>query len=105
LNAVFHGYYQQLEVSIESFSHITPRTFHQCKPLAKFHVDPHFIYMTAHKDERKEELQSYYKLKNEEMEQIMKEWPEEFQTPIDDTELSKPDIIGIPLVTQFENSR
>jgi hypothetical protein len=30
------------------------------------------------RDERKEELQSYYKLTYEDMEKIMKEWLEEF---------------------------
>jgi hypothetical protein len=65
---MFHAYYQQLKVSIESFPRMTPRTLHQYKPLAKFCADPHFIYITARMDERKEELQSYYKLTNEDME-------------------------------------
>jgi hypothetical protein len=41
----------------------------------------------------------------EDMEKIMKEWPEEFQTPIIDAKLSNADIIGIPLVTWFEHVR
>jgi hypothetical protein len=56
----------------------------------------------VHKDESKEELQSYYKLTNEDMEQIMKEWMEEFLGPVNDAKLSDPNIIGIPLVTWFE---
>jgi hypothetical protein len=76
LNAVFHSYYQQLKVSIDSFPHMKPCTLHQYKPLAKFHAYPHFIHITAHRDESKEELQYYYKLTNEDMEQIMKEWLE-----------------------------
>jgi hypothetical protein len=68
------------------------------------HADPHFIYITACRDESKEELQSYYKMTDEDMEQIMKEWPEEFQTPVVDVELSDADIIGSPLVTWFEHA-
>jgi hypothetical protein len=103
-NAVFHAYYQQLKVAIESFPCMTPHTLHQYIPLAKFHVDPHFIYITTHRDESKEELQSYYKLTDEDMEQIMKEWPVEFLVPVDDAKLSDPDIIGSPLVTWFEHA-
>jgi hypothetical protein len=82
---------------------MTPCTLHQYRPLAKFHADPHFIYITTRRDERKEELQSYYKITDEDMEKIMKEWPEEFLVPVDDAELSNPDIIGSPLVTRFEH--
>jgi hypothetical protein len=39
------------------------------------------------------------------MEEITKEWSEEFIVPIDDAELSDPDIIGIPLVTWVEYAR
>jgi hypothetical protein len=73
-NVVFHAYYQQLKVSIESFPCMTPCTLHQYRPIEKFHADPHFIYITACRDENKEELQSYYKLTDEDMEQITKEW-------------------------------
>jgi hypothetical protein len=78
LNIMFHAYYQELKVSIESFLCMTPHTLHQYRSIAKFHADPHFIYITARRDERKEELQSYYKLTDEDMEQITKEWPEKF---------------------------
>jgi len=40
--------------------------------LAKFYVDRHFIYITTHMDESKEELKSYYKLTDEYMEYITK---------------------------------
>jgi hypothetical protein len=53
-NAVFHAYYQQLEVSIESFSCMTLRTLHQYIPISNFCADPHFIYITAPRDENKE---------------------------------------------------
>jgi len=48
-------------------------TLHRFRPLAKFCVDRHFIYITACGDEHKEELQSYYKLIEEDMEEITKE--------------------------------
>jgi hypothetical protein len=95
-NVVFHAYYQQLKVFIEAFPHMTPRTLHQYRPISKFHIDLHFIYITARRDESKEELQSYYKLTDEDMEQITKEWPEEFLVPIFDVELSDIDTIGTP---------
>jgi hypothetical protein len=73
-NVVFHAYYQQLKRAIEAFPCMTPNTLHQYRPLAKFHADRHFIYITARRDESKEELQSYYKLTDEDMEEITKEW-------------------------------
>jgi hypothetical protein len=82
---------------------MTPNTLHQYRPLAKFHADRHFIYITARRDESKEELQSYYKLTDEDMEEITKEWPAEFLVPVEDAELSDPDIIGSPLVTRVEH--
>jgi hypothetical protein len=63
----------------------------------------HILFISLHRDESKEELQSYYKMTDEDMEQIMKEWPEEFLALVDDAELSDPDIIGSPLVTRFEH--
>jgi hypothetical protein len=82
---------------------MTPNTLHQYKQVAKFRVDGHFIYITTRRDESKEELQSYYKLTNEDMEEITKEWPVEFLIPVEDVELSDPDIIGSPLVTRVEH--
>jgi hypothetical protein len=83
-NAVFHAYYQKLKVSIESFLHMTLCTLHQYRPLAKFYADLHFIYITACRDERKEELQLYNKLTDDDMEKITKEWPKEFLVPVID---------------------
>jgi F0F1-type ATP synthase delta subunit len=81
---------------------MTPNTLHQYRLFVKFHVDQQFIYIIAHKDESKEELQSYYKLTEEEMEEITKEWPQKFLVLVEYVELSDPDIIGSPLVTQTE---
>jgi hypothetical protein len=52
---------------------MTLNTLHTYKPLAKFRADSHFIYVIACRDESKEELQSYYKLTDEDMEEITKE--------------------------------
>jgi hypothetical protein len=101
-NAVFHTYYLQLKRAIESFPRMTSNTLHRFRPLAKFHADRHFIYITVHGDEHKEELQSYYKLTEEDMEEITKEWPAEFLVPVEQTELSDPDLIRSPVVTREE---
>jgi uncharacterized protein YsxB (DUF464 family) len=101
-NAMFHTYYLQLKRAIESFPRMTSNTLHRFRPFAKFRVDRHFIYITARRDEHKEELQSYYKLTEEDMEEITKEYPEEFLVPVEQTELSDPDLIGSPVVTHKE---
>jgi hypothetical protein len=77
---------------------MTLNTLHQYKPIAKFHADRHFIYITVHREERKEELQSYYKMEYEDMENITKEWLEDFLVLVVDEKLSNTDIIGSPLV-------
>jgi hypothetical protein len=83
-NVVFHAYYQELKVFIDSFPHMTLCTLHQYRPITKFHTDPHLVYITARKDENKEELQSYYKITDEDMEHITKEWLEEFLVHVSD---------------------
>jgi hypothetical protein len=102
-NAVFHAYYLQLKRTIEAFPRMTSNTLHQYRPLAKFHIDRHFIYINACRDESKEEMQSYYKLTDEDMEEITKEWPAELLVPVEYVELSDPDIIRSPLVTGVEH--
>jgi predicted transcriptional regulator of viral defense system len=82
-----------------------PCTLHQYQPIEKFHIDPHFIYITTPRDENREELQSYYKLIDEDMEQITKEWLEEFLVPVADEELSNTKTIGSPIVTWAEHVR
>jgi hypothetical protein len=46
-NVVFYTFYNQLKVSIQSVPHITLNTLHRFRPLMKFNVDHHFIYITA----------------------------------------------------------
>jgi hypothetical protein len=57
-------------------------TLHRFRPFVKFHADRNFIYITARGDEHKEEMQTYYKLIEGDMEEITKEWPLEFLIPI-----------------------
>jgi hypothetical protein len=78
-------------------------TFHQYRMLSKFHAYRHFIYITARRDESKEELQSYYNMTDEDMEEITKKCLADFLVPVEDAELSDPDIIGSPLVTRVEH--
>jgi hypothetical protein len=78
---------------------MNPQTLHQYRPLSRFHVDRNFIYITVRRDESKEKLQSYYKLTDKDMEEITLEQSVEFLVPVDDAELSDPNIIGSPLVT------
>ena len=98
-NAVFHTYYLLLKRAIESFPRMTMNTLHRLRPLIKFQIDRHFIYITTHGDEHKEVLQSYYKLTEEDMEEITKEWPAKFLVPLKQTELFDPDLIEILVVT------
>jgi hypothetical protein len=69
----------------------------------KFCTDRHFIYITACRDESKEELKPYYKMTDEYMEEITKQWPTNFLVPVEDVEFSDSDIIGSPLVTRVEH--
>jgi len=64
---VFHAYCLQLKSTIEAFTQMILNTLHQYRPLAKFCANQHFIYITARKDETKEELKYYYKLIDEDM--------------------------------------
>jgi hypothetical protein len=84
----------QLKRAIESFPRMMSNTLHRFTPLAKFHTDKHFIYIIVHGDEHKEEILSYYKLVEEDMEEITKEWLAEFLEPVDQAELSDPNLIG-----------
>jgi hypothetical protein len=69
---------------------------------ARFRVDRHFIYITARADEHKEELQSYFNIIEEYMEEITKELPMDFLVPVDQAKLSDPDLLGSPMVTREE---
>jgi hypothetical protein len=66
---------------------MTLNTLDRFRPIMKFRTDRHFIYITECGDEHKEELQSYYKLKEEDLEEITKEWPAELLIPVDQEEL------------------
>jgi hypothetical protein len=56
----------------------------------KFCVDRHFIYITVREYEHKEQIQSYYKLTKEDLEEITKDWLTALLIPVDPTEMSDP---------------
>jgi hypothetical protein len=87
-NVVFHTYYNQLKTTIQSEPRIMPNTLHRFRPLMKFSVDRHFIYITARADEHKQQLQSYYKLTEEDLEEITKDWSVDLLIPVDPVEMS-----------------
>jgi hypothetical protein len=56
----------------------------------KFCVDQNFIYITVREDKYKEERQSYYKLTEEDLEEINKDWSSDLLIPANPTEMSDP---------------
>jgi hypothetical protein len=87
-NVVFHTYYNQLKTAIQFEPRMTLNNLHKFRPLMKFSIDQHFIYITAHVDEHKKQLQSYYKLTEEDLEEITKEWSANLLIPADPMEIS-----------------
>jgi hypothetical protein len=102
-NAVFHTSYLQLKRAIRDVPRMTSNTLNQFTPLMKFHEDRHFIYITARTDEHKEELQSYYNLTKEGLEEITKDWSAEILIPADPTEMSNLELIGSSEATHEEH--
>jgi hypothetical protein len=90
-NAMFHSYYNQLKVAIQSTLCITSNTLHRFRPLMKFNADKHFLYITVCTDEHKQQLQSYYKLTEEDPEEITMEWLVDLPVPADPAEISDVD--------------
>jgi hypothetical protein len=60
-------------------------------PLMKFNADQHFIYITVCANEHKQQLQSYYKLKKKDLEDITKDWLVDILIPADPMEISNID--------------
>jgi hypothetical protein len=81
---------------------MTLNTLHRFRPLMKLYVDRHFIYITVCRDEHKEQLQSYYKITEEDMDEITKECPAEFLIPVGQAEISDPDLIESHVFTREE---
>jgi hypothetical protein len=52
-----------------------------------FNVDQHFTYITMRVDEHKEKLHSYYKLSEEDLEEITKEWSIDLLIPANPTDI------------------
>ena len=94
-NTLFHRYYIQLKIAIQATPRITPKTLHRFIPLMKFSVECHFIYLTPRADEHQEQLQSYYKLIEEVLEEITKEWLVDLLVaadPADISDISSPEV-------------
>jgi hypothetical protein len=90
-NAVSHTHYNQVKIAIQATPRITPNTLHRFRPLMKFSVDHHFIYITPCTDKHHQQLQSYYKLIKEDLEEITKEWLVDLLIPANPAELSDVD--------------
>jgi hypothetical protein len=86
------------------FPRMMLNTLHQFRTLMKFHVDRYFIYITAHTDEHKEEIKSYYKLTEEDLEEITKDWSAELLIPADPAEMFDPELIGSSEATHEEHN-
>jgi hypothetical protein len=65
----------------------------------KFNTDRHFTYITMHADEHKQQLQSYYKLTEDDLEEITKEWSGNLLVAADPTEMSDVDSLEAMLDT------
>jgi hypothetical protein len=87
-NVIFHAYYNQLNSAIQSEPRITSNTLFRFRPLMKFNIDCHFIYITTCVDENKDQLQSYYNMTKEDLEEITKEWSTDLLVSVNPTELS-----------------
>jgi hypothetical protein len=59
----------------------------------KFSADHHFTYIIAHTDEHKQQLQSYYKLTEDDLEEITKELLADLLVPTDPAEMFDVDIL------------
>jgi hypothetical protein len=57
----------------------------------KFNTDCHFIYVTVRAEEHKQQLQSYYKMTEEDLEEITKDWSVDLLIPADPAEMSNID--------------
>jgi hypothetical protein len=67
-NRFFHTYYLHMKRAIEAEPCMIQNTLQWFRPLMKFHLDCHFIYIIGKAEEHKEELQSHYKLTEEDLE-------------------------------------
>jgi hypothetical protein len=70
---------------------MTLNALHRFWPLMKFSIDRHFIYITTHVDEHKQQLQSYYKMTEEDLEEITKDCSTNLLLPADPVEISDVD--------------
>jgi len=77
-----------MKIVIQPEPHMNPNTLHWFQPLMNFNMDQHFIYITPCTDEHKQKIQSYYKLAEEDLEEITKEYSVYLLIPADPVEIS-----------------
>jgi hypothetical protein len=77
-----------LKAAIGGESRITLNTLQRFRPLINFSAEHHFINLNPRVDEHQEQLQSYYKLTKEDLEEITKEWLADLLVPIDPVDIS-----------------
>jgi hypothetical protein len=102
-NAVFHTYYIHLKRAIGVVPRMMPNTLHRFKLFMKFHTDRNFIYIITCENESKEELQSYYNLTEEDLEDITKDWSSKLLIPTDPIEMFDLELIGSSEASQEEH--
>jgi hypothetical protein len=71
---------------------MTPNTLHRFRTLMKFNADRHFIYITSRADEQKEQLQFYYKITEEDLEEITKDWSAYLLIPTNPADMYDPEL-------------
>jgi hypothetical protein len=59
----------------------------------KFSVDRHITYITVHGDEHKQQLQSYNKMTEDDLEEIKKEWSVDLLVVVDPVDMSDEEIL------------
>jgi SET domain-containing protein len=67
---------------------MTLNTLQRFQPMMNFIADRHFTYIIAQADGHKEQLQSYYKLTEEDLEDITKEWSIDLLIPANLADIS-----------------
>jgi hypothetical protein len=84
-----------LKAAIWGEPRIISDTLQRFRPLIKFCADRHFIYLTPRTYEHHEQLQSYYKLTKEDLEEITKEWLVDLlvvEDPVDISDINIPEV-------------
>jgi hypothetical protein len=74
---------------------MTLNTLQRFRPVMKFCTNRHFIYITVQANEHKEQLQSYYKLMEEDLEEITKDFSVDLLISVEPADMSDPNSLEI----------